>query len=125
MSGIPEELVGSASGFVTASRQLGQVLGVAVIGGLLQNRLATTMHDQAVIYSVQLPAASRSRFVDVLSSAVRGGARQLGAAGAAGPNDQLHRLAHDVLTHAYVQAMAPTLAVGIAVWPWLVLVLSR
>ena len=115
MSGIPEELVGSASGFVTASRQLGQVLGVAVIGGLLQNRLATTMHDQAVIYSAQLPSGARSRFVDLLSSAVRGGARQLGAAGAAGPNDQLHRLAHDVLTHAYVQAMAPTLAVGIAV----------
>lgn len=114
MSGIREDRVGAASGFVTASRQLGQVLGVAVIGGLLQNRLAETMHDQAVLYSVQLPVGARSRFVDVLSSAVKGGARQLGAAGASGPNDQMQRLAHDVLTHAYVQAMVPTLVVGIA-----------
>ncbi len=113
MSGIPEGMVGAASGFVPASRQVGQVLGVAVIGGLLQNQLATTMHDQAVIYSSQLPVAARTPFVDVLSGAVRGGARQLGAAGAVGPNDLMHRLAHDVLTHAYIQAMAPTLAVGI------------
>jgi EmrB/QacA subfamily drug resistance transporter len=113
MAGIREEMVGAASGFVTAARQLGAVLGTAVVGGVLQNRLATAMHDQAVIYAGQLSAGSRGHFVAALSSAVSGGARQLGTAQAATGNDLMHRLAHDVLTHAYVQAMGPTLAVGI------------
>jgi MFS family permease len=112
MAGIPEDTVGAASGFVSAARSLGKALGTAVIGGVLQNQLAMAMHDQAVMFSAQLPPALRSRFVTALSSAVRGGARQLGSAAPSG-NDQLCGLAHEVVTHAYVEAMVPTLAVGL------------
>jgi len=125
MAGISKDLTGAASGFLSASRQLGMVVGTAVIGAILQNRLAINMHDQAVQYSTQLPGALRQRFIDGLSGAVSQGAQQLGRGSHAGPSlpvaipaalaNQLKTLAHGVFTNGYVQTMRPTLGIGIGV----------
>jgi energy-converting hydrogenase Eha subunit B len=40
MADVPEDDSGAASGFVSATRAVGQVLGVAAVGALIQNRLA-------------------------------------------------------------------------------------
>jgi EmrB/QacA subfamily drug resistance transporter len=112
MAGIPEDMVGTASGFISATKPLGQALGTAVIGGVLQNRLVVAVHDQAVAFSTQLPMGARGSFVAAMSSAFSGNAHQLAAA-APSTSDQLHRIAHDVVTQAYVDAMVPTLAVAL------------
>jgi len=114
MAGIPEGLVGAASGIVSASRPLGQALGTAVIGGVLQNRLAIAMHDQAVIFAAQLPPASRAHFVGALSAATGGGSSGLGVM-PSGAGGDLLRLAHEVVAHAYVEAMIPTVFVALIV----------
>ncbi|MQA80678.1 MAG: DHA2 family efflux MFS transporter permease subunit [Streptosporangiales bacterium] len=125
MRDIPPRLAGSASGVQNTIRQLGGVIGGAVVGAVLQNRLASALHDQAQAHAAQLPAPFRDRFVDGFDRAASGGL-QLGT-GQSGadidlPKDldpqtaeQVGRLAHDVFVQAYVDAMHPTLAVPIAV----------
>jgi EmrB/QacA subfamily drug resistance transporter len=112
MAGVPEDVVGAASGFVSATRPVGQALGTAVIGGVLQNRLVVAMHDEAVVFSGQLPVGARSSFVASMSSAFSGGAHNLAAASPS-TTEQLPRLVHDVVALAYVHAMGPTLAVAL------------
>jgi len=97
----------------------------AAIGALLQNRLATALHDHAVTSARQLPAQFQDRFVAAFSGAGRGGleigAGQTGSslpipAGLPGQVvQQLQALAHTTFTHAFVDAMRPTLVLPILV----------
>ena len=63
------ELGGVASGVINTIQELGTVIASAVIGAVLQNRLAIALHDEAVTRSAQLPAAFRAPFVDCFSNA--------------------------------------------------------
>jgi EmrB/QacA subfamily drug resistance transporter len=120
----PPPLAGAASGLLNTNRQLGGALGTAVIGAVLQNRLAAAMHDRAVAASVQVPPPYRRPFVGGFANAVSGGL-QLGRgesggvpvpAGAPGPLDQqLQVLIHGVFVHGFVDAMLPTMAVAAVV----------
>jgi MFS family permease len=113
------KLAGVASGVINTMQELGTVVASAVIGAFLQNRLATALHDQALARSAQLPAEVRARFVDGFSHAARNGfevgAGQSGASLQLPPGvpaqvvQMLQEAAHYVFTHAFVDAMRPTL----------------
>ena len=119
------ELAGVASGVLNTIQELGGVIASAAVGALLQNRLATALHEQAVQRSDELPAPFREPFVAAFGGAARSGL-EVGA-GQAGGNlrlppgvpaqvaAQLHELARQVFTHAFVDAMRPTLLLPIAV----------
>ena len=112
---LPAHLGGVASGVINTIQELGGVLASAVVGAFLQNRLALALHDQAVTASAQLPVRYRGPFVSGFSNAARTGF-EVGA-GQTGTGAQLpaqvQALAHFVFTHAFVDAMHPTLVLPI------------
>jgi EmrB/QacA subfamily drug resistance transporter len=123
MRNISPRMAGAASGVLNTTRQVGAAVGSAVVGALLQNHLATALHDQAVIHSAALPAAYRDQFIAAFSSVAANGFEigtgQNGAKLPAGlppaVAQQLTSLAHDVFVTAYIDALKPTLVVPIAV----------
>jgi EmrB/QacA subfamily drug resistance transporter len=123
MRNISPRMAGAASGVLNTTRQVGAAVGSAVVGALLQNHLATTLHDQAVIQSVALPPAYRQQFVAAFSSVASNGFQiGTGQNGAKLPPglppqvaQQITALAHNVFVSGYIDAMKPTLVVPIAV----------
>ncbi|MEU7961774.1 DHA2 family efflux MFS transporter permease subunit [Micromonospora humida] len=73
MRGVNPRLAGAASGLNNTVRQLGSVLGLAIVGALIQSRLATTVRQEATAQAGQLPADVRDRFVDAGVQAGAGG----------------------------------------------------
>src|ERR1700736_3460730 len=117
MRNISPRMAGAASGVLNTTRQVGAAVGSAVVGALLQNRLAITLHDQAVSQASALPAAYRDQFVKAFSSVAANGFQigtgQNGAKLPAGlPADvalQLTSLAHQVFVSGYIDALKQTL----------------
>jgi hypothetical protein len=105
------KLAGVASGVINTMQELGTVVASAVVGAFLQNRLATALHDQAVAASGKLPAEYRQSFIDGFANAAHKGF-EVGA-GQSGVSlhlpAQVQAIAHYVFTHAFVDAMRPTL----------------
>src|SRR5207249_874352 len=62
MQGVNQLLAGAASGLLNTNRQLGGAFGSAVVGAILQNRLATELVSQAQVQSGSVPPAFRSPF---------------------------------------------------------------
>jgi EmrB/QacA subfamily drug resistance transporter len=119
------ELAGTASGVLNTMQEIGTVIASAAIGAVLQNQLATALTSEAVSYSAQLPAPFRQPFVDGFSNAAKRGlevgASQNGASVQLPPGvpqqvaDQLAQIGHAVFTHAFVDAMRPSMALPIAI----------
>jgi EmrB/QacA subfamily drug resistance transporter len=119
------EMAGVASGVLNTIQELGGVVASAGVGALLQNRLATALHQHALAYSGQLPAPFRPAFVGGFSRAASNGlqvgAGQNGSTVTLPPGvpaqavQQLQQLATAVFTHGFVDAMRPTLLLPIAV----------
>ncbi|HEX6489497.1 MAG TPA: DHA2 family efflux MFS transporter permease subunit [Candidatus Dormibacteraeota bacterium] len=109
------ELGGVAAGVINTIQELGTVIASAAVGALLQNRLAASLHTQAVHYSSALPPAARDRFVAGFSSAAHTGF-QVGAhqTGASLPA-QFAAIANAVFTHAFSDAMKATLPLPIGI----------
>jgi EmrB/QacA subfamily drug resistance transporter len=114
---LPAHLAGVASGVINTIQELGGVLASAVVGAFLQNRLALALHDQAVAASGQLAPQYRDAFVNGFSNAAHSGfevgAGQTGASLNLPP--QVAAIAHLVFTHAFVDAMHPTLVLPIVI----------
>jgi len=119
------ELGGVASGVINTTQELGTVIASAVVGAVLQNRLAVALHDEAVSRSAPLPAAFRAQFVDGFSHAAKNGfevgSGQTGSSLSLPPGipveviHQLQAIAHAVFTNAFVDAARPTILIPIGV----------
>ena len=136
MRNIPQHLVGAASGVFNTTRQLGGVIGLSIVGAVLQNRLSAALKEQAASRAgelpSQLPAAARQKLIDSFTSSGQGGLQVgRGQTGASSANFQLpanvpvsvaHQVQqqvaayfHDVFVNAYLIAMRPTLLISVAV----------
>ena len=114
---LPAHLGGVASGVINTIQELGGVFASAVIGAFLQNRLALALHDRAVTASSQLPPQFRQPFIDGFSNAAHSGFEVGAGQSGASLNlpAQVQAIAHYVFTHAFVDAMHPTLVLPIVV----------
>ncbi|WP_307795450.1 MFS transporter [Actinacidiphila acididurans] len=122
MRNVPPRLTGAASGVNNALRQVGSVLAGAVIGAVLQGRLAASLKDQAARYAGDVPAPYRDGFLRGFDHA----GKHLAVAGntsgstlprgvPAGVAQRVQDTGRTVFGHAFVDAMHPTLLVGVAV----------
>ncbi|MFI6739704.1 DHA2 family efflux MFS transporter permease subunit [Nonomuraea sp. NPDC050451] len=71
MHGVDPRLAGAASGVSSTTRQIGGVLGTAVLGALLSARLSSTLRTEAEKRAGQLPESLRSQFIDSSAAAAR------------------------------------------------------
>ena len=123
MRNISPSMGGAASGVFNSFRQLGGVIGSAVVGAILQAQLAQALVARAAQSAGQVPADYRQRFLDGFSQASKAGldvgpTQNAGAQLPSGlPADvarQLQELVHSVFSFAFVDAMRAALAVPMA-----------
>jgi EmrB/QacA subfamily drug resistance transporter len=123
MRNVDPRMAGAASGVLNTVRQVGQVVGVAAVGALLQNRLVSSIANQAATRSAALPPSVRGKFVSEMDSSAQGGI-QVGAGQSGGSTHLAHglpaqvvaeiaRIAHEVFTFAFVTAMRQTMLMPI------------
>jgi len=118
MRNVPARLSGAASGVNNALRQVGSVLAGAVIGAVLQSRLAASLTDQARQRAGAVPPAYRDRFVHGFANSHldAGGTAMRPPRGV--PADAARRIqetAAQVFGHGFVDAMRPTVLVSVGV----------
>jgi EmrB/QacA subfamily drug resistance transporter len=116
-------LAGVAAGVLDTTQEIGSVVATAVIGAVLQTRLADALVEQAGSRAAELPEPVRSGFVagfrDAAAHGLQVGAGGSGAGTASGvPGDlaaHLARLGREVFEHSFVIAMRPTMVVPLVV----------
>src|SRR3954451_5760859 len=61
MREVPPRIAGRASGILNTTRNIGQVLGIAVLGSILQTRLVSHAHNQ--LANVPLDSATKDQVI--------------------------------------------------------------
>lgn len=116
MDGVSPRLAGAASGVANTIRQIGGVVGLAVLGALLSARLNATLQNDAIRQGAQLPAHLRDEFM----TAIGDGARHFGPPSSPtglGPGEAalFRRLGNEAFTTSFTGAMHTTLLATAAV----------
>ncbi|WP_331768954.1 DHA2 family efflux MFS transporter permease subunit (plasmid) [Embleya sp. NBC_00888] len=125
MFNVEPRMAGAASGVLNTIRQIGTVIGSAAVGAILQNRLASSIQDEAARRAAGLPDGLRDPFLTALRNAADSG-QEAGAgqnstavhAPTGTPEDLARQFAHaatSAVDHGVVHAVPPTLALPVAV----------
>ncbi|HEX5165903.1 MAG TPA: DHA2 family efflux MFS transporter permease subunit [Thermomicrobiales bacterium] len=106
MREVPPRIAGSASGILNTTRNVGQVLGIAVLGSLLQSEVAS--HTRTELESVPLDSGVRDQIVDLAKAS-----RFEEIAGAV-PQPELVPAVFSAIQNAFVDSIHITFLVGSA-----------
>src|SRR5260370_34760462 len=116
MQGVNPRLAGAASGLLNTTRQLGGAFGSAVVGAILQTRLANELVSQAQTQAGSLPPAFRLPFVQGFAKAA-GGVLEVGRGESGVPPPAgippaeaapVQQGAHEGFAQAFINAMRPS-----------------
>jgi EmrB/QacA subfamily drug resistance transporter len=110
MATAPQDRVGNASGVLSTMRQVGSLMGIAILGAVLQNRIVA--NAGAGIASVQgLPEAAKQKIVEGLS----GGGMQMGMPEGGGAVPAIAQKMMEVMFKGwFTDAINTTFIVGVA-----------
>jgi EmrB/QacA subfamily drug resistance transporter len=103
MRDVPPRIAGSASGIINTMRNIGQVLGIAVLGSFLQNRVGEHVGDR--LQPLNLDPATKDRTVELAQQS------QFDLLGGVLPQDQF-AVAYTAIQNGFVDALHNTFFVG-------------
>ena len=103
MRDVPLRIAGSASGILNTTRNIGQVLGIAILGSWLQNRLGVFSEEQ--LASTSLDSETATQVTELAQQ------NQFPDIEAMLPADQFAQV-FDALQEAFVQAVQSTFFIG-------------
>ncbi|MFF4696162.1 DHA2 family efflux MFS transporter permease subunit [Streptomyces chattanoogensis] len=110
MDGVDPRLAGAASGVSSTIRQIGGVLGTAVLGALLSARLSSTLRSQAEQHAAELPENLRARFIGDSAAAAQHYSPPAPPSGLNPATAGLYeRITADTFATGFVDAMQTTL----------------
>ncbi|MEU6787306.1 DHA2 family efflux MFS transporter permease subunit [Nonomuraea angiospora] len=110
MDGVDPRLAGAASGVSSTIRQIGGVLGTAVLGTLLSARLSSTLRTEAEERAGQLPEHLRAQFIDSSAAAAHHYSPPTPPSGLNPATTNLYeRVTADTFAAGFVNAMQTTL----------------
>ena len=109
MATAPRDRVGNASGVLSTVRQVGSLMGIAVLGAVLQNRVTATI-TEGVQQIAQIPDAIKQKII----AGVAGGSMQMGMPdGAAGMPEMARAMMTTLFRGWFTDAMAGTFVVAV------------
>ncbi|MFI6389913.1 MFS transporter [Nonomuraea sp. NPDC050540] len=116
MDGVSPRLAGAASGVANTVRQIGSVVGLAVLGALLSARLNATLQNDAVRQAARLPEHLRDAFTTAISDGARRSSPPSPPAGLSPAEAALfQRLGDEAFATSFASAMHTTLLATAAV----------
>ena len=109
MATAPKERVGNASGVLSTTRQVGSLMGIAILGAVLQNRVTATITEGIQGVS-QIPAAVKERIIAAAGS----GSMQLSIPDTgSGMPAMARRMMEELFMRWFTDAMASTFVVAV------------
>ncbi|MFB6636864.1 MFS transporter [Streptomyces chartreusis] len=115
MDGVNPQLAGAASGVSNTTRQVGGVLGTAVLGALLSARINADLPKEAQEQAAQLPSALRDQFLAAADSAGNFSPPSVPSGLSVSEADLFRRLGDDAFATSFTHAMHVTFLIVAAV----------
>lgn len=115
MDGVNPQLAGAASGVSNTTRQVGGVLGTAVLGALLSARINADLPEEAQEQAAQLPSELRDQFLAAADSAGNFSPPSVPSGLSVSEADLFRRLGDDAFATSFTDAMHVTFLVAAAV----------
>jgi EmrB/QacA subfamily drug resistance transporter len=103
MRDVPPRIAGSASGILNTMRNIGQVLGIAVLGSFLQNRVGVSVDDRLTNFN--LDGATKDQAVELAQQS------QFDKISALLPADQVN-LIFEAIQKGFIDALHNTFVIG-------------